>query len=58
MKKPIETWRDERNTPAWLWAAVRTEEPAGKELTGEQYDALCARLAGLPIGQPVEAQNG
>lgn len=56
--KPIEQWRDERKTPAWLWAAVRTECPAGQELAGEQYDALCARLAGLPIGHPGEAQNG
>lgn len=47
--KPIEEWRDLKNTLPWLWAMVRVELPAGSQLAETDYDQLCQRLASQPI---------
>ena len=39
--KTIEQWRDEKHTPAWVFAGLRVAYPSGSEMTAEQYDAAC-----------------
>ena len=39
--KTIEQWREEKRTPAWIFAGLRVRFPGGSELTESDYDAAC-----------------
>ena len=41
MTRTIEAWRDEKRTPAWVFAGLRVAYPAGTEMTSDDYDAAC-----------------
>lgn len=49
--RPVEEWNREKKAPAWLAAMVLTEAPRGREMDEAEYDALCAKMSGLRIGQ-------
>ena len=41
MQRSIENWRDEKRTPAWVFAGLRVAYPSGFEMTSDDYDAAC-----------------
>ena len=41
MLRTIEFWREEKKTPAWIFAGLRVRFPGGSELTESDYDAAC-----------------
>jgi hypothetical protein len=51
-RKPVETWAEEKRTPAWLLAAARVHEnwPVGRELTEAEFDTALKRVASVRLG--------
>lgn len=56
--KTIEQWRDEKHTPAWVFAGLRVAYPSGSEMTAEQYDAACDAVKNhVPGRAPTPKEN-
>lgn len=50
--KPVETWRDEKRTPAWLFAAARAmhQWPTGREVSESTYTQAIEATKNIKIG--------
>lgn len=47
--RPVEDWRAEKTTPAWLFAAAKVGKrwAIGQRITEADYDAAIALVSGL-----------
>lgn len=50
--KTVETWSEEKRTPAWLFAAARAKHrwPIGREVTEAEFDKAIAATKSIQIG--------
>ena len=51
-RRPAEQWAQEKQTPAWLFAAARVHEgwPVGRELLEAEFEEALQRVSVVRLG--------